>query len=101
MPNYLVKRQLEAEREKQQTQMEILLNQRPQGTIRLKDEEIIQVRQSLANEREHLYNQIERCTISNYTERAKKQTKEIVKKLDEVDKAITVFSRDAVYIKSS
>jgi hypothetical protein len=57
------------------------------------------MRQNLANEKAMLNNQIEKCSVSMYTERAKRQTKEIVKRMDEVDRAITVFSRDAVYIK--
>ena len=37
MPTYLVNRKKEAELEKKQTMLQVQLNQRPQGTIRLKD----------------------------------------------------------------
>jgi hypothetical protein len=41
MPTYLVNRKKEAELEKRQTMLDIKLNQRPQGTIRLRDNEIL------------------------------------------------------------
>ena len=99
MPTYLINRKKEAELEKRQTLLDIKLNQRPQGTIRLQDTEILQMRESLNNEKKALSHQIERTTISNYTNRAKNQTKTITKKLDQVDKALTVFNREAVFIK--
>ena len=99
MPTYLINRKKEAELEKRQTLLQIKLNQRPQGTIRLKDSEILEMRECLNKEKEALSHQIERTTISNYTTRAKNQTKEITKKLEEVDKALTVFNREAVFIK--
>ena len=71
LPTYLVNRKKEAELEKRRTLLEIELNQRPQGTIRLTNQEIQQIRESLAKEKESLSHQIERTTISNYTTRAK------------------------------
>lgn len=39
-------------------------------------------------------------SITLYTGRAKKQNMGLVSKLNEVDKALTVFDRDNVYVKN-
>lgn len=44
---------------------------RPQGTIRLRDEEILQMRENLEKEKKGLSTQIQRVSISQYTKRAK------------------------------
>jgi len=38
-------------------------------------------------------------SITLWTTRARKQNKAIVDKMEEVDKALTVFGRDRVYVK--
>jgi len=38
-------------------------------------------------------------SVTLYTSRAKKENMGLVHKLDEVDKALTVFERDNVYVK--
>lgn len=50
LPNYLVKFKKEAEMEKQRTLQQIELNKRPQGTIRLKQDEIESIRSNLGKE---------------------------------------------------
>lgn len=50
-------------------------------------------------EKHKLINDIEKMSITLWTQRAKKQNGEIVAKMEEVDRALTVFSRDRVYIK--
>jgi hypothetical protein len=57
------------------------------------------MRISLQSEKASLSNQIEQVPISQYTVRAKQESKHLIKKLDEVDKALTVFERDNVFIK--
>jgi hypothetical protein len=77
----------------------IELNKRPQGTMRLSNNEIFSMRSSLNVEKEKLSNRIEQVPISQYTVRAKAESKQLIKRLNEVDKAITVFERDNVFIK--
>jgi hypothetical protein len=99
LPTYLVNRKKQAEIDERKMKMSIELNKRPQGTIRLTTDEIVDMRSSLFSEKQKLSTQIEKVPISQYTVRAKAENKHLVKKLDEVDKAITVFERDNVFIK--
>ena len=100
MPNYLVNRIAKAEAEKKATMLEIELNKRPQGTIRLRPDEISNMRQNLNWEKKLLQDKIENMSVTLYTGRAKKENMGLVQKLNEVDKALTVFERDNVYVKN-
>lgn len=42
---------------------------------------------------------IEKMSVTLYTTRAKKQNMAIVTQMDEVDRALTVFGRERVYVK--
>jgi hypothetical protein len=42
---------------------------------------------------------IENMSITLWTQRARKQNSKIVTQMDEIDKALTVFGRDRVYVK--
>ena len=61
-------------------------------------DEITNMRDNLEREKQLLRTQIENMSVSLYTDRAKKQNMSLTKKLDEVDKALTVFERENVYI---
>ena len=98
LPNYLVNRKAEAAAEYRETVKQIELNKRPQGTVRLQQHEIQNMRDNLEREQHLLRSQIENMSVSLYTDRAKKQNMALARKLDEVDKALTVFERDNVYV---
>ena len=59
LPTYLVNRKKQGEIERKKMMHSIELNKRPQGTIRLTDGEISQMRVSLQSEKQKLSNQIE------------------------------------------
>ena len=99
LPAYLVRRKKEAEEERVRTLQEIELNKRPQGTQRLRQEEIEDVRTNLHREKEHLQDMITRSSVSLYTTRAQRENRAIVDKMDAVDRALTVFERQRVYVK--
>lgn len=99
MPKYLVKRKEEEANENKRIIREVELNKRPQGTQRLTQEEIQNMRERLQIERDSLQQQVVKMSVSLYTTRARQQYKDICDKLEEIDRAITVFERDNVYIK--
>lgn len=99
LPNYLVKFKKEAELDKQRTLQQIELNKRPQGTIRLKQDEIESIRKNLGKEQKALNQRITQTSVTLYTTRAQRENRALVDKMEEVDRAITVFGRDRVFIK--
>lgn len=72
LPNYLKNRKKEAEKERLETLQQIELNKRPQGTTRLRQQEIEYIRENLNQKRQELVQNIEKMSVTLYTQRAKK-----------------------------
>lgn len=99
LPNYLVKFKKEAELEKQKMLEQIQLNKRPQGTMRLRQTDVDEIRNNLGKEQKALNDRITQTSVTLYTTRAQRENRVLVDKMEEVDRAITVFGRDRVFIK--
>ena len=69
------------------------------GTERLRKEEVVKVRNKLRDEKTRLRSAITQMSVTLYTTRAQKQFKAMGKRMDEVDRALHVFERDAVYVR--
>ena len=57
------------------------------------------MRDNLRKEKDLLQNMITRTSVSLYTTRAQRENRALVDKMDAVDKALTVFERERVYVK--
>lgn len=79
---------------------EIEMNKRPQGTRVLSAKEHRETLDILLNRKQELANQIEQMSVTLYTTRAQNQMRGFVKRMQEVDEALTVFERQKVYIKA-
>lgn len=101
LPQYIVNRKKEEEYEKQEMIRQIEQNKRPQGTVRLSDHEIQGIRGNLEKTKGVLVNRIEKTSVTLWTTRARRQNMGIVNNMKEVDKALTVFERDRVFVKKN
>ena len=99
VPNYLLRLREKEEKERQDLLLQIELNKRPEGTIKLKREEVGEMRDILVAKKHELQCQLEKTSVANYTMRAKNQKRQLVDELNSVDRALTVFERDNVFIK--
>ena len=58
------------------------------------------MRSNLRAEREELRAKITQMSVTLFTTRAKRQFEALVRKMEEVDRALTIFERQAVYVKN-
>ena len=66
----------------------------------MRQAEIEEVRQNLRAEREDLRAKITSMSVTLFTTRAKREFEALVRKMEEVDRALTVFERQVVYVKN-
>ena len=74
-------------------------NKRPEGTVRLATGEIKEIRENLNLSKKQLFQDIEKMSVSLFTTRAKRQASQITNQLNEVERALTVFEREKVFVK--
>ena len=100
IPAYLRRYRKEEEQERQKTLQEIEMNKRPQGTRVVTAEEKERVLGELYARKQFCEAGIKNMSVTLYTNRAQNQHNGYLGALDEIDKALTVFERQKVYVKA-
>ena len=77
---------------------EIEMNKRPSGTRVIDKEEKEAYIKELLEAKKELQNGIEHMSVTLFTPRAQNQMNGYLEKMEEVDRALTVFGREKAYI---
>ena len=100
IPAYLKRRQIEEEQENQRTRYEIMMNKgRSDNTRTITQEEKERVLYDLEQRKDYLDRGIQNMSVTLYTTRAQNQRKGYIENLKEVEKAMTVFERNRVFVQ--
>lgn len=70
----------------------------PPGTRKMTEEERLETLADLNQQKADLNNQLEKLPISKRTMALQQRERELIEKIQETEKAITMFSRKTVYI---
>ena len=99
IPEYIKKYEVEREQEKKKKKRQKEAAKYPKGTKLLSEEERLNTLDGLIRNKKELTNQLERMPITTRTNSVKLKKEELIKKLEEIEKAIDMFSRKQVFIK--
>ena len=98
-PRYIQNMKIEA---KKQREIDLLKKEEekyPKGTRLLSEEERVFTLNKLLESKKEIENLLSKLPITLASQAAKKKQEELYKKLDEIDNAITTFSRKKVFVK--
>jgi hypothetical protein len=95
VPDYIKKYELEREIKKQEA-----ASKYPKGTKLLSEEERINTLNGLINSKKEMTNLLEKMPITTRTLAMQNKKEELIKKIEEVEKAIDMFSKKQVFIKA-
>ena len=98
-PEYLEKYKKEAEIKKEIIRKHKEEQKYPKGTKLLSEEERVTTLNSLINTKKEIQNLLEKMPITNRTKAIQTKKEELEHKMDEIEKAIEMFSRKQVFIK--
>jgi hypothetical protein len=98
-PEYLEKYKKEAEIKKEIIRKHKEEQKYPKGTKLLSEEERVTTLNSLINTKKEIQNLLEKMPITNRTKAIQSKKEELEHKMDEIEKAIEMFSRKQVFIK--
>ena len=99
IPAYLQKRRQEEEEENQRTKYEIMMNKgRSENTRTVTQDERDRVLDDLEQRKAYLDKGIQNMSVTLYTTRAQNQRKGYIENLNEVERAMTVFERNKVFV---
>ena len=98
-PQYLKNMKLEAERQKELDKLKKEQDKYPKGTRLLTEEERLLTLNKLLESKKDIETLLNKLPISMSSQAVKNKQEELYKKLDELDKAITTFSRKKVFVK--
>ena len=99
IPAYLQKRRQEEEQESQRTKYEIMMNKgRSENTRTVTQDERDRVLDDLEQRKAYLDKGIQNMSVTLYTTRAQNQRKGYIENLNEVERAMTVFERNKVFV---
>ena len=99
IPAYLQKRRQEEEQENQRTKYEIMMNKgRSENTRTITQDEKDRVLDDLEQRKAYLDKGIQNMSVTLYTTRAQNQRKGYIENLNEVERAMTVFERNKVFV---
>ena len=99
VPEYIKKFEQEREKEKQEQMRRKLEKKYPKGTRLLSDEERIKTLNSLKQAQIENSLILEKMPITNRTFKLQQKKDELIRKLNEIDKAIEMFSKKQVFVK--
>ena len=99
VPSYIKKYEKEREIKNEEIKRLEEASKYPKGTKLLSEEERLNTLNGLIRNKKELINQLERMPITTRTNSVKLKKEELVKKLEEIEKAIDMFSRKQVFIK--
>ena len=99
VPSYIKKYELEREIKNEEIKRQEEAAKYPKGTKLLSDEERINTLNGLMKNKKELTNQLEKMPITTRTNSIRIRKEELIKKLEEIEKAIDMFSRKQVFVK--
>ena len=99
VPSYIKKYELEREIKNEEIKRQEEAAKYPKGTKLLSDEERISTLNGLIKNKKELTNQLEKMPITTRTNSIRIRKEELIKKLEEIEKAIDMFSRKQVFVK--
>ena len=100
VPEYIKKYELEREIRKEEIKKQEEAARYPKGTKLLTEEERVETLNGLMNSKKELINILEKLPITTRTLAMQNKKDELIKKIEEVEKAIEMFSKKQVFIKA-
>ena len=100
VPDYIKKYELEREIKKEEIKKQEAASKYPKGTKLLSEEERINTLNGLINSKKEMTNLLEKMPITTRTLAMQNKKEELIKKIEEVEKAIDMFSKKQVFIKA-
>jgi hypothetical protein len=98
-PRYLQNMKIEAEKQKEIDLLKKEELKYPKGTRLLSEEERIFTLNKLLDSKKEIENLLSKLPITMASQAARNKQEELYKKLDEIDNAITTFSRKKVFVR--
>ena len=99
IPDYIKKYEMERELQKEELKKRKEEMTYPKGTKLLSEEERINTLNELLKTQKDLTTQLEKMPITTRTLAVKNKKEELIRKLDEIEKAIELFSKKKVFVK--
>ena len=99
VPDYIKKYELERELKKEELKRQEEVSKYPKGTKLLSEEERISTLNGLIENKKEIINQLEKMPITTRTNSIRIRKEELLNKLDEIEKAIEMFSKKQVFVK--
>ena len=99
VPNYIKKYEYERMIQKEEIKRKEEESKYPKGTKLLSEEERLNTLNGLISNKKDINCQLEKMPITTRTNAVRLKKEELYKKLDEIDKAIEMFSKKQVFIK--
>ena len=100
VPNYIKKYEMEREIKKEEMKRQEATSKYPRGTKLLSEEERITTLNGLINSKKEMINLLEKMPITTRTLAMQNKKEELIRKIEEVEKAIEMFSKKQVFIKA-
>ena len=100
VPDYIKKYELEREKRKEEIKKQEAASKYPKGTKLLSEEERISTLNGLINSKKEMTNLLEKLPITTRTLAMQNKKEELIRKIEEVEKAIDMFSKKQVFIKA-
>ena len=100
VPDYIKKYELEREMRKEEIKKQEAASKYPKGTKLLSEEERITTLNGLISSKKEMTNLLEKLPITTRTLSMQNKKDELIKKIEEVEKAIDMFSKKQVFIKA-
>ena len=100
VPNYIKKYEMEREIKKEEMKRQEATSKYPRGTKLLSEEERITTLNGLINSKKEMTNLLEKMPITTRTLAMQNKKEELIRKIEEVEKAIEMFSKKQVFIKA-
>jgi hypothetical protein len=99
VPEYIKKYELERELKKEELKRQEEASNYPKGTKLLSEEERISTLNGLLENKKEITNQLEKMPITTRTNSIRIRKEELLNKLEEIEKAIEMFSKKQVFVK--
>ena len=99
IPEYIKKYELERELKKEELKRQEESSKYPKGTKLLSEEERISTLNGLLENKKEITNQLEKMPITTRTNSIRIRKEELLNKLEEIEKAIEMFSKKQVFVK--
>ena len=100
VPDYIKKYEIKREQQKEEKKKQEEASKYPKGTKLLSEEERVSTLNGLINSKKEMINLLEKMPITTRTLSIQNKKEELIKKIEEVEKAIEMFSKKQVFIKA-